>query len=303
MKKILAVGYSQSGQMFEILNQFLEPFESNTVEIYNLKPVNPYPFPWTTDVFFDTMPDCVLEKVIPLEPYQFKYEKYDLIILAYQPWFLSPSLPMMSLLKSDNFKVLMKNTPIVTLIGGRNMWLNAQESVKRLIKLGGGQLVGNIPLMDRTSNLVSAVTILHWMLTGKKDKKWGVFPKPGVSDEDIASASTFGVIVKRGLEGNDLSGIQKEIIATGRIEIPTEILFIEERAKKIFRIWASLINKKGTTPSKRKFYVNFFKYYLLVALFMFAPILVTIYNFVFAPFLPKQINRKKEYFCSIELTQ
>ena len=34
------------------------------------------------------------------------------------------------------------------------------------------------------------------MLTGKKDRKWGIFPKPGVSDEDIKDASVFGETVK-----------------------------------------------------------------------------------------------------------
>ena len=63
-------------------------------------------------------------------------DKYDLIIFGYQPWFLSPSLPATALLKNETFKKIMKNSPIVTVIGARNMWLNSQESVKQLIKDG-----------------------------------------------------------------------------------------------------------------------------------------------------------------------
>ncbi|SEJ71785.1 hypothetical protein SAMN05216327_11722 [Dyadobacter sp. SG02] len=301
MKNILVVNYSQSGQLNEIIDQFLTPFQPETVERLEIFPANPFVFPWTSDEFFDKMPECVQEDVIELQPLHFGAERYDLIVLGYQPWFLSPSLPITSLLHNPGFKArAMGGTPVVTVIGGRNMWLNSQESIKKLIADAGGKLVGNIPLMDRVSNLVSAVTILHWMLTGRKDRKWGIFPKPGVSDEDIQSASRFGTIVKKAYDSKEYAGLQKEIMATGLINIPTDILFIEGRAKKLFRIWANLIKTKGTTPEKRKRLVGFFKYYLLVALFMVAPVLVTVYRLLVAPLTANAIKKKKEYFCGVE---
>lgn len=300
MKNILVVNYSQSGQLNEIIDQFLQPFNPETVERLEIFPAKPFVFPWTTDEFFDKMPECVQEEPIALQPLHFSQERYDLIVLGYQPWFLSPSLPVTSLLKDEAFKLRAAGTPIVTVIGGRNMWLNSQESVKKLIADAGGKLVGNIPLMDRVSNLVSAVTILHWMLTGRKERKWGIFPKPGISDEDIQSASRFGAIVRKAYDRKEYGGLQKEIMATGLISIPTDILFIEGRAKKLFRIWANLIKTKGTTPEKRKRLVGFFKYYLLVALFMVAPVVVTLYRLLIAPFAVGAIKKKKEYFCGVE---
>ncbi len=300
MKNILVVNYSQSGQLNEIIDQFLVPFQPETVERLEIFPAKPFVFPWTSDEFFDKMPECVQEEPIALQPLHFGAEKYDLIVMGYQPWFLSPSLPITSLLKATEFQSRLRDTPVVTVIGGRNMWLNSQESIKKLIADAGGRLVGNIPLMDRVSNLVSAVTILHWMLTGRKERKWGFFPKPGVSDEDIQSASRFGSIVKKAYDNREYAGLQKEIMATGLIEIPTDILFIEGRAKKLFRIWANLIKTKGTTPAKRKRLVGFFKYYLLVALFMVAPVLVTAYRLLIAPFAANAIKKKKEYFCGVE---
>ncbi|TLV02327.1 hypothetical protein [Dyadobacter luticola] len=300
MKKILVVNYSQSGQLNEIIDQFLLPFDRDIVDRLQIIPEKPYIFPWTSDEFFDKMPETVLEEPIPLKPLPFSETRYDLIVIGYQPWFLSPSPPVTSLLKDPTFKNIARNTPIVTIIGGRNMWLNSQESVKKLIREAGGKLVGNIPLMDRTSNLVSAVTILHWMLTGRKDRKWNVFPLPGVSQEDIHSASMFGGIVKSAFEKQQYADLQKEILATGLIEIPTDILFIEQRAKKLFRIWAGLIKKKGSTTEKRKKLVGFFKYYLLIALFIIAPIILFVYNLLIAPFTRNTIKKKKEYFCGVE---
>ena len=303
MNKILVVSYSQSGQMHEIVDQFLTPFDPGQIEHLYIRPANSFPFPWTSDVFFDTMPETVLEESIELQPTKTRESKYNLIVLAYQPWFLSPSLPISSLLKSEGFKILLNNTPVVTLIGGRNMWLNAQESVKRHIKQAGGKLVGNIPFMDRTSNLVSAVTILHWMLTGRKDRKWGIFPLPGVSEADIKSAAGYGEMVKEALDRNDFNNLQSAVLSRGLVKIPTDILFIEQRAKKIFYLWANLIKKKGTTPQKRKTFVSFFKYYLLIALFMVAPLLLTVYHLLIAPFTGSAIKKKKEYFCGLDLTE
>ncbi|MCE6992553.1 hypothetical protein [Dyadobacter sp. CY323] len=300
MRRILVVNYSQTGQLNEIIDQFLLPFEAKTVERLEIHPAKPFVFPWTTDEFFDKMPECVLEEPIELKPFQFSAEHYDLIVLGYQPWFLSPSLPITSILKDPSFKSRMKDTPVVTIIGGRNMWINSQESIKKLIKEAGGKLVGNIPFMDRISNLVSAVTILHWMLTGRKDSKWNIFPLPGVSRDDIKSGSRFGSIVRKAFEKNEYGQLQSQILATGLIEIPTDILFIEQRAKKLFRIWANLIKKKGTTPAKRKRLVGFFKYYLLIALFMVAPVILFVYNLLVAPFTGNTIKKKKEYFCGVE---
>jgi hypothetical protein len=301
MKKILVVNYTQSGQLNEIIDQFLRPFDADSIERLQIYPATPFVFPWTTDEFFDKMPECVLEEPIELKPFHCSSDHYDLIVLGYQPWFLSPSLPFTSLLKTPAFQKLLVSTPVVTIIGGRNMWLNSQESAKKLIKDAGGKLVGNIPLMDRTSNLISAVTILHWMLTGRKDSKWNIFPLPGVSKQDIESGEKFGQIVKSAFEKEQYQDLQQNILSTGLIQIPTDILFIEQRAKKLFRIWAGLIKKKGTTPEKRKRFVTLFKYYLLVALFMVAPVLLFVYNLLIAPFTGNAIKKKKEYFCGVEI--
>jgi len=299
MKKVLVINYSQSGQLHEIINNFLKPFDTAEIERVYIKPVKDFTFPWTEDVFYDTMPECVTEEAVALEPINYRSEKYDLIVLGYQPWFLSPSLPVTSILQDPAFQQKIKDTPIVTVIGGRNMWLNSQESIKAYIKQAGGILVGNIPLMDREPNLISVLTIFHWMLTGKKERKWNLLPVPGVSQKDIDGADQFGRIVNTALHKNDFTGLQDKLLSLGLINIPTDIWFIEMRGKKIFRIWAGLIKKKGTTPEKRKFYVNLFKYYLLTALFVASPIILTVYFILIAPFSQKSIRKAKEYFYGV----
>lgn len=300
-QNILVIHYSQSGQLTEILENFCKPFTDSTIEWVKVEPVTPFPFPWNSAAFFNAMPETVLEKPIPVKPLNFAREQYDLIIFGYQPWFLSPSLPASAILQDEKFRKIVNGTKIVTILGCRNMWINAQEAVKKQIASAGGQLAGNVPLIDKTSNLISVVTILHWMLTGQKTKKWGIFPKPGVSDEDIENVSQFGVLLKQKLEENQVDKFQEELVGKGGVVIPISILFIESRAKKLFMIWANLITKKTAKGGNRKFWINFFKYYLIFALFIVSPIVLMIYHIFVRPFTGQQIKRELAYYRGTQL--
>lgn len=295
MKKVLAINYSQTGQLNEIMESILGPLRSEfSVDRIHYAPRNGFSFPWTPSSFFDAMPEAVLNKGVEVEAFQIPSDKYDLVILGYQPWFLSMSQPTAGLFKYEKFKEVLKNTPIVTVIGARNMWINAQEDVRAEIRVNDAKLVGNIPLIDKNSNLMSAVSIMHWMFTGRKDKKWNLFPVPGISPDEIKGASQFGEVIARSLKNNDLSGLQDELRRKGKFDIGWNILFIEARAKKLFRIWAHIIVKKGTTPEKRKNWLVFFKYYLLFALFIVSPIVLLIYTVFFRVFSLDKEKRKRE---------
>ena len=296
-KRILAVYYSQSGQLKEILDNFLIPFEKNShhIEILKVEPENDFPFPWTAKKFFDAMPESVLVKPIDLKPFELKSDKYDLIILAYQPWFLSPSIPVNSILQHPGFIRIIKDTSTLTLIGARNMWLNSQEKIKKLIVAAGGKLVGNVVLVDKHNNLASAVSILHWMLSGKKDSYLGIFPVPGVSEKDIRDTSVFGQVTMEHLTEDTLIDLQKELIKCGGVEVKPNLMFIEGRAGKLFSIWAKFISNR----KNRTFWLIIFKYYLLFALFIVAPFVLLINNILFRPFLAKSVQKKKEYYLGV----
>ncbi|MEO5996704.1 MAG: hypothetical protein ABIN89_08225 [Chitinophagaceae bacterium] len=297
IKKVLAIYYTQTGQLNEIVDNFTAPFTRSgvLVEKVIVSPKKKYPFPWTSDNFFDEMPESVLSIPTELVPFTLREPSYDLIIFAYQPWFLSPSIPATSLLVHPAFQAVLKNTPVVTLIGARNMWLNAQVRVKKALGNSGANLVGNVALVDKNNNTISAVTILYWMLTGKKDRYLKVFPKPGVADADIARSYEFGEIVLQHLLSGDWGKLQSKLIQEKAVEVKSDLMFIESRAKILFSIWANLIIKK----KNRRPWVFLFKYYLLIALFIVAPIVVFINKLTFQPFLRKRINQKKQYYLAL----
>jgi len=299
MKHILTINYTQSGQLNDILNRFNLPFTNAAnfeVEHVEVSPKEPFPFPWTGDAFWGAMPGCVLEEGLELNNFSFKRDKYDLIIFGYQAWFLSVSMPSMAVLQHEKFKTIIKNTPVVTIVGARNMWLNSRESVKNHIKNAGGKFVANVPFIDRHNNLASVVTIFYWMLTGKKDRMWGVFPIPGVHPEDIEKANLPGELALKAMENNDFETLQKDIHNLGHIKIATSVMFMEMRAKMVFKMWAKLVRRKGITPEKERFWLNIFKYYLLIAIFVLSPIVLTLYFVLIFPFVSKSVSRKKLYF-------
>ena len=219
-KKVLAVFYSQSGQLEEIIDHFTRPLQDAgaSVEKLRIYPAEAYPFPWTGKSFFAVMPDCVNQVPRPLQPFSFKESAYDLIILGYQAWFLSPSIPSNSLLNDPRFKEIARNTPVITITGARNMWISAMEKIKPTLRNIGAKLVGNIALVDRHHNFVSFVTIFHWMFKGKKDRYLNIFPKPGVSDEDIMSTKVFGELLIPYLQKDNWQGLQEELVDAGGSE-------------------------------------------------------------------------------------
>lgn len=298
-KKILAVYYTQSGQLKQILDNFLQPFISagHEVEFLNIQTVKKFPFPWSIPAFFDTVPESVNMVPDALEPWQTQHNHYDMVVLGWQPWNLSPSIPFSSLMQDEKFKALIRDTPVITISGCRNMWINAMEKNKKLIYDARAKHVGNIALVDRNPNHLSYFTIFHWLGTGEKTRKWGVFPKPGVADEDIKNASAFGETVKDALEMGDWNGLQPRLVEQKAVDVKYNLMFIERKAGKIFKKWVQIINKN---PKKRKQILILYKYYLDIALLVASPIILFVDLICFKPFSKKRNKRLVEYYSGVE---
>ena len=104
MKKILVVYYSQSGQQLSIIRSLTKPLveAGHSIHIEEIQPVEKYPFPWTAYQFFNAFPETFHQKPLDLKSLSPKaFEDYDLVIIGYQPWFLSPSRPIGAFLQSE----------------------------------------------------------------------------------------------------------------------------------------------------------------------------------------------------------
>lgn len=307
MKEVLVVYYSQTGQLLDILKNITSKFQEEEINLtfYKITPEIEYDFPWKQERFYDTFPESFLQlpsKFHDPQP-EIQNKKYDLVILGYQVWYLTPSIPINSFLKSDFSKKIFDNTPVVTVVACRNMWIQAQEKMKRLLASVNAKLVGHIALVDKHINHISVITISHWMFSGRKDKFMGIFPKPGVSDQDIREAAKFGPPIKDALLANDYAQLQEKLIQLNAVHINPFLVLTDKRGNVLFSKWANLIIKKGEPGNpKRLKWIGLFKYYLLFAIWVIAPIVFIVFLLTYFPTYQKR-SRERAYYSSVYLKE
>jgi hypothetical protein len=90
-------------------------------------------------------------------------------------------------------------------------------------------------------------------------------------------------------------GFQVEMVNLGAVPVKYALMFIESKARKIFKVWAGIISRR----KKRDGWLVAFKYYLLIALFIAAPIILTVDAIFFKPFLSGRIKRQKQYYSGV----
>jgi len=295
MKSVLAIYYSQSGQLKEIIKSFTSKYAENDihVEYVEIEMVENFPFPWNGKSFFSVMPDSVLGKTREVLSLNYKREKYDLIILGYQPWFLSPSIPINSVLNDSSFQSIARHTPVIAITGARNMWVMAFKSIKAKLDSIEAPIIGHIALVDRHNNYVSLFTILHWLFGGIKNRWLFFFPLPGVSQNDIDKATDYGEISAKIISNNNsYVGLQEKLLKLGAVEMKIHLLFLEKTGSKMFRLWAQFIARK----KNQTFWLILFKYYLFTVLIIFSPIILTLYITFVVPFMEKKIKEELKYY-------
>lgn len=251
-KRVLVVYYSQSGQLEKVLTTMLEPLvicDAVELTMLPLRPSENFTFPWSFWNFFDAFPESVYCDALPNLPFELiDPENFDLIILGYQPWFLSPSLPMSAFMRSDQAKVILKNKPVVTVIACRNMWIEAQKSMKELLVSCEARLIDNVVLSDQSGPLESFITTPRWMLTGKRDTFWGL-SAAGISQDVIQKSTRFGEAILSGLSSNKEVENPPMLSGLGAVCVDPRFIASEKIGKRSFRIWGKLIRLFGKRGS------------------------------------------------------
>ena len=298
MRRVLALTYSQTGQLTDILDSVLTPLRDNDeieLDIVQIEPEQPFPFPWPFVKFFRIFPETVAMQPIALKPVTPKYTEYDLVILSYQVWFLSPSLPISSFLQSEQGQELISNTPVVTLIGCRGMWLMAQEKVKELLKQTNAKLVDNIALIDECGSAFSFLATPLWMFTGRK-KPYSWVPKAGVSEKEIKDASRFGQAIKQRLLVDSTKIDSPMLAGLSAVKINEKLIASERVGNHSFSIWSKLLRKLGPQQSKRRVIgLSVYVTFLLTLILTVVPITALIKKLI-APLTAKKIAKQKSYY-------
>lgn len=273
MKRILVIYYSQTGQLTRIVQSMLAPLGPlDEVEIVwqNIEPTQPYPFPWSFFSFLEAFPESVL--LIPPAIKNVKFDPdshFDLVIIAYQVWFLSPSLPITGFMRSAAARVL-NNKPVITVIGCRNMWLSAQEKMKKLLAEQYARLIDNVVLIDQGPAWATFITTPRWVLTGKSNGFWGIFPPAGISDVDIIQASRFGRALKAAMPQINADLDQSLLSGLKAVKVAPSLIAGEKIGNRSFTIWGTLLRAAGAAGTLRR------RLLLLVYLIFLVTIILTV---------------------------
>ncbi len=302
MKRVLAVYFSQTGQLREILDATLAPLRQRDdfeVDVIELAPAKTYPFPWPVLRFFNTFPETIYEDVTPIEPPIDAAKDYDLVILAYQVWFLQPSLPTTAFLKSQAAARLFKDRPVITLCGCRNMWLMAQERVKEIITGFGGRIVDNIVLTDSAHSAFTFFSTPMWLLTGYKGPWFnGFIPRAGVSAEDIAGCARFGRAIAAKLPTRARDDTAPMMEGLGAVHVREALIESEKTIKRSFRLWGALMRGAGRiAPVLRGFVLLLYIAFMFLIVFTLVPLLAVI-KALLKPLTRKAIGRQRAYFAA-----
>lgn len=298
MRKVLTVNFSQTGQLSSILQSVVGPIKENkdiTVDHLVIKPKVNFPFPWPFGQFFRVFPETVAMDPIELEPFTTQFEQYDLIILSYQVWFLTPSLPISSFMQLPQTKKLFNNTPVVTVIGCRGMWLSAQEKMKKLLADANAKLVDNVVLSDDCGAAFSFLATPLWMMTGKK-KPLSWVPAAGVSESDITNARRFGVAINQRLAYDESAITSPMLSGLNAVKINEKLIASERVGNHSFSIWSKILKKFGSQQSiGRAIGLSIYVVFLVTLILTVVPITAIIKKLI-APLTRNKIAKQKAYF-------
>lgn len=300
-KNILVVHYaSPTGQLSAIVSRFVAPLRAaGEVAVHELvlRPRESYPFPWPILEFFDAFPESIYQDPPELKPFDHLADmRFDLIIIAYQVWFLAPSLPTAAFMQSPEAKRLLKDTPVVTLVACRDMWLMAQERMRAYLDTLDARLIGHVALVDEAGSVGSFLATPIWMLTGRRGPMLGgLIPRAGVAPDKIEASSRFGQrivdVFQAGLPLDDTLFANMEAV-----HINTRLIAAEKAARRGFLAWGKLLRFLGPRKAWVRRPVIMLYILFLVGLIVTVLPVTALLKTLFAPLLRTRIERQKKYY-------
>lgn len=304
MKRVLIVSScSQTGQLRAVTESIAAPLMAHReIELVArvLEPVTPYPFPWPFLRFFDTFPETVHEVGVPLKPLDIDLTAdYDLIILSYQVWFLSPSPPMTAFLQSDAAKVLLRGQRVVTVVACRNMWLMAQERMKAHLEALGAVLADHVALTDRAHPAATFISTPLWLMTGRRGPFWGgLVPPAGIPEADLRGASRFGVAMATALVERAPDNRSPMLRGLGAVCVRERLIASEKMARRSFLIWGRLLRAVGSPGAVgRRCVLLFYILFLITLVCTVVPLSAVLYRLL-VPFRRRRLAEEKAYFAA-----
>lgn len=267
--------YTQTGQALAIARNLCAPLEVAGCRVVTreIRPVTAYPYPWSSEAFFQVFPESRLGIACAIEPVDLSgaVAEADLVLVVGQSWYLSLSTPLHAFFQSPEVRAYLHGRPVVFVNGCRNMWVMTQSETRRYLREIGARYVGFIELHDRAPNLVSVLTIIRWLFYGRKEAT-RLLPAAGVSQRDVADADRFGLVILRTLYDGQWEQLQERLMREGAVTFIPHLYFIERNGYRMWGRWAHFVRRRGGAGDpRRQGRLRLFKAYLFFVLYAVSP--------------------------------
>ncbi|PNE26469.1 hypothetical protein BHU11_06825 [Tannerella sp. oral taxon 808] len=277
--------YTQTGQALAIARSLCAPLEAAGCRVIwrEIRPVTAYPYPWSSEAFFQAFPESRLGIACAIEPVDLSgaVAEADLVIVAGQSWYLSLSTPLHAFFQSPEVRAYLRGRPVVFVNGCRNMWVMTQSEMRRYLREIGARYVGFIELHDRAPNLVSVLTIIRWLFYGRKEAT-RLLPAAGVSQRDVADADRFGLIILHTLYDGQWEQLQERLMREGAVTFIPHLYFIERNGYRMWGRWAHFVRRRGGAGDpRRQGRLRLFKAYLFFVLYAVSPFGLLFYGLTY----------------------
>ena len=214
MKYVLVVYYSQSGEVRRAVESLMRPLmgaEDFDVQIVELQPRVPFPFPWRRiTAFFGVMPDTVLAGHGPNLSLSLisgpESRSANLVVLAYPVWFLMPAPPVQRFL-ADDARRLVQQTPVVALCVCRGMWYHAALTVKRALQQLPCPRLLHIVVTHQGPQWATLLSVPRQLLFGSQRRLLPGLPPPGIATTDFSRLTNIGESLRNALRDAPPGGI------------------------------------------------------------------------------------------------
>jgi hypothetical protein len=177
-------------------------------------------------------------------------------MVVYQVWFLAPSLPVQSFLRSPAARVL-RNAKVLTISVSRNMWHSASETMKGLLLACGARHIDNAAVTHQGPAWATFITTPRGLLFGKTAPLWGIFPPAGIGEAQLARVRSFGEAVRRQVDrlaGADAGPLLRGL---GPAHVNRRYVIPDLLGWYWFRAWAhflKLLGRLGSIPRRAGVY-------------------------------------------------
>ena len=277
--------YTQTGQALAIARSLCAPLEAAGCRVVTreIRPVTAYPYPWSSEAFFQVFPESRLGIACAIEPVDLSGEvtEADLVLVVGQSWYLSLSTPLHAFFQSPEVRAYLHGRPVVFVNGCRNMWVMTQSETRRYLREIGARYVGFIELHDKAPNLVSVLTIIRWLFYGRKEAT-RLLPAAGVSQRDVADADRFGLVILRTLYDGQWEQLQERLMREGAVTFIPQLYFIERNGYRMWGRWAHFVRHRGGAGDpRRQGRLRLFKAYLFFVLYAVSPFGLLFYGLTY----------------------